>query len=241
MEICAKTHQGMVRELNEDSYAVSELTPYHLLIVADGMGGHQAGEVASAMAVEKIREYISRHTEESIPQLLEQALHYANEQIYIRSKENASYAAMGTTVVLCCISDKEAYFANVGDSRAYLLGLDGMEQITEDHSLVMELLRQGEITEEEAELHPQRNVITRALGTERITEVDLFHCELTSEDMVLLCSDGLTGMLSDQEIASVMWEASSLEERVDQLIELANERGGYDNITIIAATQKKEG
>lgn len=241
MEIFAKTHKGMVREQNEDSYAVKELDSYSVMIVADGMGGHQAGEVASSMAIEKIQEYMVQHQDESIPQMLEEALAYANEQIYIRSKESASYTAMGTTAVVCCIFDNEAYFANVGDSRAYLLGKEGMEQVTEDHSLVMELLRQGQITAEEAEIHPQRNVITRALGTDRVTNADLFHCELKPDDMILLCSDGLTGMLGDEEIASVMWEEIPPEERLEKLIALANDRGGYDNITVIAAVQNKEG
>lgn len=242
MELCAKSHRGMVRELNEDCYALKELPGCSLLIVADGMGGHKAGEVASETAVHKIQEYITENFEtEPIPQLLEKAMQVANDEIYHRAKEDPECAAMGTTAVICFVKDNEAYFANVGDSRAYLLGLGGMEQVTEDHSLVMELLRQGEITEEEAQQHPQKNVITRALGTERTVQTDVFHCELEPEDMILLCSDGLTGMVSEEEIASVMWSESPLEERLDSLVAMANERGGYDNITMIAAVQKKEG
>lgn len=240
MEICAKSDRGRIRELNEDSFAVQELGAYTLLIVADGMGGHKAGEVASSAAVQKIQEYITENVEVyPVPHLLEQAMSQANELIYNRAKEDPDCAAMGTTAVACCMTGTEAYFANVGDSRAYLLGMDGMEQVTEDHSLVMELLRQGEITQEEAERHPQKNVITRALGTERTVQTDLFHCELQPEDMLLLCSDGLTGMLSEEEIAAVMWLEEPLEARVDRLISMANERGGYDNITVIAVTQKE--
>lgn len=242
MELCGKSHRGMVRELNEDSFAIKELSDTGLLIVADGMGGHNAGEIASETAVRNIQEYITEHLEsENIPQLLEKAMQVANNEIYLRAKEDPECAAMGTTAVVCCVTEKEAYFANVGDSRAYLLGLDGMEQVTEDHSLVMELLRQGEITEEEARQHPQKNVITRALGTERMVQTDVFHCQLEPEDMILLCSDGLTGMVSEEEIASVMWSEAPLEERLDRLVSMANERGGYDNITVIAAVQKKEG
>ncbi len=242
MELCGKSHCGMVRETNEDSFAIKELPGCSLLIVADGMGGHKAGEVASKTAVQKIQEYITEQMEtEPIPQLLEKAMQAANDEIYHRAKADPECATMGTTAVICCVMEKEAYFANVGDSRAYLLGLSGMEQVTEDHSLVMELLRQGEITEEEAYNHPQKNVITRALGTEHKVQTDVFHCELEPEDMIILCSDGLTGMVSEEEIASVMWSETPLEERLDSLVSMANERGGYDNITIIAAVQKKEG
>ncbi len=240
MEICAKSDKGMVRELNEDCFAVRDFGSHTLLIVADGMGGHKAGEVASAVAVQKIQEYIEAHLDGCpMPQLLEQAMAQANEIIYHQAKEDVECTSMGTTAVVCCITGTEAYFANVGDSRAYLLGMDGMEQITEDHSFVMELLRQGEITPEEAERHPQKNVITRALGTERTVQTDLFHCDLQPDDMLLLCSDGLTGMLLEEEIAAVMWLEEPLEIRVDKLIDMANERGGYDNITVIAVTQKE--
>ncbi len=242
MDYVAKSHCGMVRELNEDSFAIKRTDEFDLIIVADGMGGHQAGEVASETAVQAITEYIlERGATESIPQLLEEAMIFANETIYGRAKQDPDCASMGTTAVLCYIKGKDAYFANVGDSRAYLLGVAGMEQVTEDHSLVMELLRQGEITREEAEHHPQKNVITRALGTERTVETDLFHCELEQEDMILLCSDGLTGLVSDTEIAKIMWSEGSVEQHLEQLISLANERGGYDNITVVVATQKKEG
>lgn len=240
MEICAKSHRGMVRELNEDCFAVQELEAYTLLIVADGMGGHKAGEVASSVAVQKIQEYITEHIDaHPVPQLLEQAMSWANETIYNQSRMDPDCAAMGTTAVVCYMTKTEAFFANVGDSRAYLLGTEGMEQVTEDHSLVMELLRQGEITQEEADHHPQRNVITRALGTEYTVQTDVFHCRLQPEDMLLLCSDGLTGMLAEEEIAFVMWSEEPLEERVDRLISMANQRGGYDNITVIAVTQKE--
>ena len=240
MQICAKSDRGMVRELNEDSFAQWEQEPYTVMIVADGMGGHNAGEVASSMAVQKMQEYIQEHLDqEAAPQVLEQAMSYANQAIFARAKEDAAYAAMGTTAVICCVTGGEAYFANVGDSRAYLLSEDGIEQVTEDHSLVMELLRQGEISPEEAIHHPQKNVITRALGTERTVQTDLFHCELRPEDILLLCSDGLTGMMQDEEIASVMWTDGSLEQRVDRLVATANERGGYDNITVIAAARKE--
>lgn len=242
MDYVAKSHCGMVRELNEDNFAVKKTDEFDLIIVADGMGGHQAGEVASETAVNKIAEYITEHgNTESIPQLLEEAMLFANETIYQRAKQDPNCASMGTTAVLCYIKGNDVYFANVGDSRAYLLGLSGMEQVTEDHSLVMELLRQGEITREEAEHHPQKNVITRALGTERTVETDVFHCELEPEDMILLCSDGLTGMLSDTEIAEIMWSEGSAEEHLEQLISIANQRGGYDNITIVVGVQKKEG
>ena len=231
----AATDRGRVRELNEDSCACFSAGDTLVAVVADGMGGHNAGEVASAAAVDKISEYLKENLEtEPVRDCLLHAVEAANGFVYKKARSDRRYTAMGTTAVLCCVRDGCAYIANVGDSRAYLVGED-IVQVTEDHSVVEELLRRGEITKNEALTHPHRNMITRALGTEPRVLPDLFRCELSPGDILLLCSDGLSGLLEDVEIQAVLSGGGSLQERLEQLVEAANERGGYDNITAVAA------
>lgn len=175
----AATDRGRVRELNEDSCACFSAGDTLVAVVADGMGGHNAGEVASAAAVDKISEYLKENLEtEPVRDCLLHAVEAANGFVYKKARSDRRYTAMGTTAVLCCVRDGCAYIANVGDSRAYLVGED-IVQVTEDHSVVEELLRRGEITKNEALTHPHRNMITRALGTEPRVLPDLFRCELS--------------------------------------------------------------
>lgn len=235
MRIEAGTDVGLVRKINEDSYDVYECGDYAYAVVADGMGGHLAGEVASAMAVEKIREYITKNLTPELDrfqakELLCCAFRYANSEIFEYSQSNESVMGMGTTTTLVMLRGGWLMYAHVGDSRAYTLDKD-MKQITRDHSYVQELVKLGMITPEEARTHPNRNQITRAMGVEPAVKVDS-GVERYTGQRVLLCSDGLFGELEDGEIESIASKAEPAD-AVEKLIELAKERGGRDNITVV--------
>ncbi len=244
------TDVGRTRPLNEDGYYISEYSKEldaGYAIVADGMGGHQAGEVASAMAIRKISEEINQkfHGEMSmsdLKDLLITAVKQANKFIYEKALAEPTYSGMGTTLSMCFLFKEHAMVAHVGDSRVYLLRDDSLHRITTDHSLVQELLNNGKITEAEAQSHPQKNVITRALGTEPGVEIDIYEFSVCVEDTLLLCSDGLSNMLSDSELAALMSESrgASLERVAQQLIAEANQKGGYDNITAVLLTKESE-
>ena len=229
----AATDRGRVRELNEDSCACFSAGDTLVAVVADGMGGHNAGEVASAAAVDKISEYLKENLEtEPVRDCLLHAVEAANGFVYKKARSDRRYTAMGTTAVLCCVRDGCAYIANVGDSRAYLVGED-IVQITEDHSVVEELLRRGEITKNEALTHPHRNMITRALGTEPRVLPDLFRCELSPGDILLLCSDGLSNLLDDQEILFEVVHGVYKQNCCKRLLNIAKNRGAPDNVTSV--------
>jgi serine/threonine protein phosphatase PrpC len=240
------TDVGQARPHNEDY--VEFFTPSDpeqlkskgsLYLVADGMGGHQAGEVASKGAVELvIANYYGDKGQDAATSLVK-AFHTANEQLHIQSETDISKKGMGTTLVAAAILGRKVYVANVGDSRAYLINLSGITQITEDHSWVEEQVRAGLLTPEQARRHPQRNLVTRALGSRPKVEVDLFEGEIGESDTLLLCSDGLTGRVEDSEIASLVLDHPP-REAVRQLVALANERGGKDNITALLATAQEE-
>ncbi len=235
MRFSAITDVGKVRELNEDSYAVFEAGKYGFMIVADGMGGHNAGEVASSAAVDMIKEFIMRNANGmELRDLLVQSIRLANEFIYHKAKSDSSCRAMGTTVVVCCISGKSVYFANVGDSRGYVIAKDGIHQITKDDSMVAELVRRGEISAEDAKNHPQRNVITKAVGSDEYIEPGLFRTVCREGDTVLVCSDGLYGFLEDIEIQRAVSESEDLDKALKGLTDTVNSRGGNDNITATA-------
>jgi len=233
--ICAISDTGLVREKNEDSYIIFECGGT-FAVVADGMGGHNAGEVASFVAVQKIREYIESNIEkDDIKNVLREAFETANEAVFEQAHTSHKYFSMGTTAVLAYIKDDRLYVVNVGDSRAYLITENRISQITRDHSVVAELVRRGEITKIEAENHPQKNMITKAIGTDFKVKPDIFEYEIEYNDIVILCSDGLYSMVSDEEILHIMLTERALQSRLEELKSLANERGGFDNITIIAA------
>ncbi len=229
----ARTDVGRTRDHNEDSYAIGAGDQTErlgaLLVVCDGMGGHAAGEVASRVAVETIvADYYADSAEER-PLALEQAFDHANEQIFASGQ-----GSMGTTGVAALLHHDALHIANVGDSRAYLIRDGEIRQVTRDHSFVSDQVAAGLITSEQARSSPHRNVITRALGYQPEVSVDLFRLPLQVGDLILLCSDGLHGLVSDDEIAEI---ASTYppDEAVDRLIDLANERGGPDNITVVIA------
>ncbi len=237
MNVFFETNKGLMRENNEDSLIVEESHNYSLFAVADGMGGHKAGEVASSIAIEGIRNYFIESLEKEEfqpPSFIIESVNLCNDKIREESLRNEEYCGMGTTVAMAVIDKQQnvIYIGNVGDSRAYLLRNDEIKQITTDHTYVHELLKDGKITSEEAKTHPKRNVITRALGSEEIVHADIFEIDLYENDILLLCTDGLTTHVSDNEMLEIIKEYGT-NESVQELIKLANDNGGTDNITII--------
>lgn len=230
----SNTDIGMVRDLNEDYYDNIIEEDWALLIVADGMGGHKAGEVASMMAVESIKNYISEniHIIENPLDLLNRGIQIANQKIYDLSVHSDDCSNMGTTVVIALIKGNSLFISNVGDSRAYILNPYGFKQISRDHSLVNDLLIHGTITEEEAKNYSRKNVITRSVGLEGVVNEDSVALEFNEGDQVLLCTDGLNGQVEDSAIEEVLRMELSLEEKVEKLIDMANDNGGIDNVTI---------
>ena len=227
VEQAGRTDVGRQRTANEDSLFVRP----PLFAVADGMGGAKAGEVASAVAVEAVE--AAPDSGEPAEAQLAEIVRDANRRIYDLAVADESRRGMGTTLTLAKVHDGEVSLAHVGDSRAYRLRDGELEQLTRDHSLVAELERSGQITAEAAEHHPQRSIITRALGPEPDVEVDTYTLSGREGDVFLICSDGLTSMVSDSEVASVVRSAGSLDEAADALVLAANQSGGKDNITVI--------
>lgn len=221
----AKSDIGKIRETNEDSFICSP----PLLVVADGMGGHVAGEVASQLAAETLRKYVLTGADHPVA-MLNKAIDQANTLIYRMAKEKNELSGMGTTVTAAYVDGDVLYWGHVGDSRLYLVRDGELRQVTEDHSLVGELVRSGNISAEEALTHPHRNILTRAVGTSDQVRVDSGLLDLIEGDVVLLCTDGLTNMLSDVEILDITLGS---ENAVDALIDRANTAGGLDNITVI--------
>jgi protein phosphatase len=218
-----------VRSHNEDCFEIDR--EHELFVVADGMGGHSHGEVASRMAVEAMGEEAGTRGEERVTTLIREA----NRRIFARSSEDAAASGMGTTMTAALVGDYGVVtIGHVGDSRAYLLREGRLEQLTEDHSLVAELVRTGKLSAEEAERHPQRSVITRALGTDPEVDVDTFTVDAQAGDLFLLCSDGLTTMVDDEEILrTVEGSRDDLEHAAQVLVRKANRGGGEDNITVV--------
>ena len=234
---------GIVRPMNQDQIFCSlEPVGYlpNLFVVADGMGGHKAGDLASSEALRYFKEYIEDHSreEDDIILLMKTALQMANRYIYYLSEESPDYAGMGPTFVACTICGNYLYCINVGDSRMYRLKQSEetpltLERVTVDHSVVEMLVRGGLITEEEARVHPQKNMITRAIGIDETVEIDDYCIETTDLKRVMLCSDGLSNMLPDLEILKELSSKSSVEETADRLVEKANEADGKDNISVV--------
>jgi PPM family protein phosphatase len=227
VEQAGRTDVGRQRSANEDSLVVDP----PLFAVADGMGGAKAGEVASAVAVEAVEG--ATESGEPAEAQLANIVRQANRRIYDLAVADESRRGMGTTLTLAKVHGDEVSLAHVGDSRAYRLRDGQLEQLTRDHSLVAELERSGQITPEAAEHHPQRSIITRALGPEPDVEVDTYTLAGREGDVFLICSDGLTSMISDDEVGSILRSAGSLDEAADELIRAANQSGGKDNITVI--------
>jgi len=229
------TDIGRRRKLNQD-FVYSCERPIgnlpNLFIVADGMGGHNAGDYASKYTVETIVEEIGKSFEKNPVRILEKAIQKANEHIREKSMEEEALSGMGTTVVAATCLGKYLQVANVGDSRLYVVG-DEITQITRDHSLVEEMVRMGGIDRESARNHPDKNIITRAVGAQDTVDIDFFSVELKEGEMVLMCSDGLTNMLEDEEIRMILSGQRDIVEKAEELIKAANNNGGKDNIAVI--------
>lgn len=256
LEIAGKTDPGKVRERNEDSIALAP--ELGLLVVADGMGGHNSGEVASGLAVETVmtfakdflgngRNAVPEGGDKSLSPRARQLQHFiqsANTVIFEKSRAFKKDHGMGTTIVAVLADDRQLTVAHVGDSRLYLLRNGGLERLTEDHSLVQDQVRHGLITQEQAEKSNLQNILTRALGTEANVKVDTADHPVLPGDVFMLCSDGLTKMVTEDQMAAVLKRERPAVEAVDELIRMANEAGGVDNVTIAvakAAAAKKSG
>lgn len=229
------TDIGRRRKLNQDTvyscdHPLGNLG--NLFIVADGMGGHKAGDYASAYTVKAIEREVELCEDDSAIKILRQAISIANSEIYEKATTEADFAGMGTTTVAATIDKDTLYVANVGDSRLYVID-EGIKQVTRDHSLVAEMVRKGSISEEDARNHPDKNIITRAIGASRDVDIDFFEVELKDGDVVLMCTDGLTNMVEDEEIASIIHGSDDIEEVAENLVKMANHNGGKDNIGVV--------
>ncbi len=232
------TDVGVKRNMNQDFVYASDQPVgnlRNLYIVADGMGGHNAGDLASRYTVEVMVDYIEGASEIRPIPLLEGAIESANQKVLERAMADKQLEGMGTTVVAATVQDDCLYVANVGDSRLYLVDHGGIEQITRDHSLVEEMVRNGQIEKEEARNHPEKNVITRAVGVKSRLRIDFFDVALNVGDRFLLCSDGLTNMVEDDDILELVKRDPSLERAAHRLVVLANRNGGKDNISVVLA------
>jgi serine/threonine protein phosphatase PrpC len=242
-----KTHPGMKRELNEDNFGI--LHEQGLYVVADGMGGHNAGEVASQIAIETISEFFNASSQDedmTWPYKLDPSLSldanklmvgikFANRRIFSSSSSNTSYAGMGTTIVSILAGNEngEMYVAHVGDSRCYCFYKEELSQVTEDHSLLNEYIKAGQITKEQAKNFPHKNVIMRALGMKDNVLVDIMKRAAKPGEIYIICSDGLSDMVSDKDIEEILNRGLTLDETAQVLIDQANANGGKDNITLI--------
>ena len=250
MRSVGKTDIGLVRKVNEDSFLCEKLEGIdntYLYIVADGMGGHNAGEVASSMAVQEIASYIRKNIEvltlghKEIQELVRNAIFYANDKVYKTSILKRNCLGMGTTLSMVLAKESSIYIGHVGDSRIYLIREKDISRLTEDHSLVAELIKAGTIKPEEAYNHPQKNVITRALGTEYSIEPDVSRWDIQCDDFILICTDGLSNAVYEEDMVCIFEAASDLNEACELLIEKAKEKGGFDNITAVVIQMCKGG
>lgn len=249
MDFVYKSHIGMVRKNNEDCcqgeiLEIDDNKEIGIFAIADGMGGHNKGEVASQLAVENLVKFFHDKLVENgeikveyIEDMIVQAYNIVNSMVYEKSREDAQFDGMGTTLTMAIVYENHAYIANVGDSRCYILrDKNTLEKITTDHSIVEEFVKANIITEEEARVHPDRNKITRAVGTEPVVVVDIFTSTLNEGDIILLATDGLTGAVEHSEIEKALLEDAPIEEISDKLIEMANEASGKDNVTVVIVT-----
>lgn len=238
MQVFAKTDIGKARDMNQDYYYISEKnSELKLYILADGMGGYKGGEIASKLATNATKGYIEsnfnliEHNKESILELIKNAVEYANMVVYEKSQENKELEGMGTTLEVCLIYNNKVYIGHVGDSRIYRIRKEFIRKLTQDHSYVAKLVKDGTITKEEAYYHPKKNMLIRALGCTPYVEPDVMVKGFLKDDVIVISSDGLTNMLKDDEIYKYIRQ--DVQNASDKLIQVANELGGYDNITVI--------
>lgn len=238
MRAFAKTDVGKAREMNQDYYYISNPEDQaQIFILADGMGGYNGGEIASKLATTSALSYIQSNFEnvpkerEDILNLIKSAMEYANMVVYEKSKEDKELENMGTTLEICIIYGNKMYIGHVGDSRIYRIRKEFIRKITHDHSYVQKLVKDGTITQEEAENHPKKNMLMKAIGCTAFVEPDVTVKGFIKDDIVLICSDGLTNMVEEQEIYNIVTKEGTL--AAEKLIQKANDNGGYDNITAI--------
>lgn len=225
---------GKVRKLNEDYVSFYEGNDFCLYIIADGMGGHNAGEVASKIAVETTIEYIkSIDILDDMEDNLSHGIDMANKKIFKLSRSSKELSGMGTTITACLVKDNKMITANVGDSSCYIVKKDRVIKVTKDHSLVQQLIDEGSITEEEAAIHPNKNIITRALGTNFSVEVDIFEVNLENVNRVIMCTDGLSNQVRVEEMYDIIMKNKDNKSACEQLVDLSKLRGGKDNISVI--------
>lgn len=238
MKAFAKSDVGKAREINEDYYYISnEEDNIQVFILADGMGGYNGGEIASKLATITALKYIQNNFEtipkekEDILNLVKSAMEYANMVVYEKASKEKELEGMGTTLEVCLIYNNRAYIGHIGDSRIYRIRQEFIRKLTHDHSYVQKLVRDGTITKEEAKHHPKKNMLTKALGCTTFIEPDITIKGLQKDDVVLICSDGLTNMLEEKEIYEIVRQEGEL--AAERLVQKANDNGGYDNITAI--------
>lgn len=239
MKSSGKTDTGSKRSTNQDCIFFSDqpIGPLpNLYIVADGMGGHNAGDKASRMAIDITVEFIKKSTLENPIAILKRAMIFANNEIYKAASHDPDLSGMGTTMVAAIADEGKLYIANVGDSRLYVIN-DEIKQITMDHSLVEELIRNGELERKKGRNHPEKNIITKAMGSKEEVIPDFFEIDICKEDKYLLCSDGLSNMVEDDEIRDIVVDHYNLEDTVQALIDRANYYGGSDNISVVIISE----
>ena len=234
----AKSDVGKVREMNQDSYYISDsLSEVKLYLLADGMGGYKGGEIASSLAIKCARSYIENNFKEtpkdrqSLIQLIASSMEYANMVVYEKSKEDKELEGMGTTLEVCLIYNNKGYIGHIGGSRIYRIRKDFIRKLTQDHSYVQKLVKDGTITKEEAEHHPKKNMLMKALGCNAFVEPDVSVKGFLRDDILLMTSDGLTNMVKQEDIFKIA--KGNIEKAPIKLVELANENGGLDNITVV--------
>lgn len=235
MRAYSATDVGKIRKVNQDSVFCSDKPVGNLpnlFIVADGMGGHKAGDLASKLAVETIVDVVSSMEEKDPITLMGKAIHRANDAVLGKARESEEFNGMGTTAVLACIKDNMLYVANVGDSRLYVIDKE-ITQITRDHSLVEELVSLGQLDRAQARTSKNKNIITRAIGGMQLVMADYFETRLRGGEVILMCTDGLTNMVEDSEILNLVKQKADLPARVENLIRSANNHGGRDNVGVI--------
>ncbi len=240
---------GNIRKNNEDSFHVWELgSDFIAAVVADGMGGHIGGKEASSFAVDFVTKsiddaakFFEKYTDRQIEGFLKNTVIKLNKEVYAKAADDPELFGMGTTLVICIVYRNKYYAANVGDSRLYLYSADALSQITKDHSYVSELLDMGVITKEQALTHPNKNIITRAIGTELSVQPDIYKGRFKTDDVILICSDGLSNMVSDEVISETIKKQNDAVGITDELVALAKQNGGKDNITLVCIKSDRRG
>ncbi len=241
MQCWGLTDPGCVREQNQDSYQIEQLDKHTVLcVICDGMGGAKSGNVASTLAVDVFTQEVKNSwnpdlSGDRLDQMLSGAVKLANFTVYDQAQQFEEFSGMGTTLVAVLIQGKQATFVNVGDSRAYYVDKSGISQVTTDHSLVQMMVARGELTREAAKRYPGKNLITRAIGTESVVTCDIYHKRLHKGDCVLLCTDGLSNMIDEQEILFEVAHGEQKEQCCQRLLEIAKHRGAPDNVTSVLA------